>query len=211
MRVKICGLTRDEDARAACDLGAWAIGMILSRRGPRALDRARAERVRRAIAPGVLAVGVFADEPAEKIAELASALSLDLVQLHGREPPGLLESLATPAIKAFPIDALSARAPDPAELRRFERAFGAIFDAKVGEETGGTGRSFDWSCLDDAALRAALPGGRLILAGGLGPGNVALAVSRARPFAVDLASGVESSPGIKDRAKLEFLFRALPA
>jgi phosphoribosylanthranilate isomerase len=206
--VKICGLTRPEDARALGPVGAWAGGLILSRRGPRALDVERAREVRRAIPEGVLAVGVFVDEPAERVNRLARELGLDLVQLHGREPPELLDTLVVPALKMVPVDAGSSEKIDPASVRPFARAWGVLFDTRVAGASGGTGRTLPWELLDDRSLRAALPNGRLVLAGGIRAENVREALERVRPFAVDVASGVESAPGIKDREKLERLFSA---
>ena len=202
-RVKLCGVTTEDDARACADAGAWAIGLILSPMGPRALDAARAERVRRAIPPGVLAVGVVVNEPPARAAELARALGLDLVQLHGDEPPETLGALPVPAIRAFAIDPASPRAPAPARLAAFATAYAALVDAR----SGGSGRTFPWDVLDDPAFRAALPGGRLVLAGGLDPTNVAAAVRRVRPFAVDVASGIEREPGKKDRARIAAFVR----
>jgi phosphoribosylanthranilate isomerase len=209
VRVKICGVTRAEDAREAGDRGAWAVGLILSGRGPRALDRERAARVRRAIPPGVLAVGVFVDQDPDEVGATVHDLGLDLVQLHGEEPPAVMAALPVPAIKAFPVDAVSGKAPGAASVSRYSGAFGALFDTKVAKVTGGTGKTFDWSLLDDPALRAALPSGRLVLAGGLSPANVADAVRRVKPFAVDVSSGVEASPGAKDPSKLAAFFFAL--
>jgi phosphoribosylanthranilate isomerase len=205
-RVKICGLTRAEDARLAADLGAWACGMVLSPRGPRALTLERAFQVRHAIPKGVLAVGVLVDEPVERIHELARELALDLVQLHGNEAPALLDSLSVPAIKAISIDVAKPRV-DLESVKSFGKAWGVLFDAKVGANVGGTGRSFSWEVLEGA--RAVVPEGRLVLAGGLNAENVAEALERVKPYAVDLASGVESSPGVKDRGKLERLFDAV--
>jgi phosphoribosylanthranilate isomerase len=191
MRVKICGVTRPEDARAAVELGAWAIGMILSPRGPRYLERDRARSVRDAIPAGTLAVGVFVDESAERVNELARELSLDMVQLHGSEPPEILARLERPAIKAFALGA----APD---LVSWKNAWGALLE---GTERG---RPFDWSLVPDS-------GERILLAGGLTPENAARAARVPGVHALDVSSGVESRPGEKSREKLEAFFSALRA
>lgn len=218
-RVKICGLTRPEDAGRAADLGAWACGMILSNKGPRFLDLARAHAVRKAIPEGVLAVGVFVNEPPQKVDDVALALGLDFVQLHGEERPETVASLKARVLKSVGMPARASTAPDPfaagasLDLARFAvgvypAAWGFLFDAFDGE-TGGTGKTFPWEILTDAQLRAAVPEGRLVLAGGLTPENVALALETVRPYAVDVSSGVESAPGIKDRDKLARFFAAV--
>jgi len=192
MRVKICGVTRPEDAALSVSLGAWAIGMILSPRGPRFLDLAKARLVRAAIPESVLAVGVFVDETAERINELARELSLDMVQLHGDEKPELLLDLEKPAIKALSVDG-------PPVLGAWSLAWGVLLENKE------KGKPFDWKL----ARRASSPGARLLVAGGLTPGNAARAASTALPFALDVSSGVESHPGEKDRSKLEAFFKAV--
>jgi phosphoribosylanthranilate isomerase len=186
-------VTRPEDARAAASLGAWAIGMILSRRGPRFLERERAAEVRAAIPPGVLAAGVFVDEDGATIEEAARALRLDLVQLHGSESPALLGGLSVPAIKAFPV---GAAAPD---LAPWSACWGALLE---GAERG---RPFDWKL----ARGLGAPGGRLLVAGALDATNAARAILAARPFALDVSSGVELRPGEKDPSKLEAFFAAV--
>jgi phosphoribosylanthranilate isomerase len=196
MRVKICGVTRPEDARAAVELGAWAIGMILSPRGPRYLERDRARRVRDAIPEGTLAVGVFVDESAERVNELARELGLDMVQLHGSEPPEILARLERPAIKAFALGPATDRAvPD---LAPWKSAWGALLE---GTERG---RPFDWRLVPGS-------GERILLAGGLTPENAARAARVPGVHALDVSSGVESRPGEKSRAKLEAFFSALRA
>ena len=191
MRIKVCGVTRPEDARAAVELGAWAIGMILSPRGPRYLERARARLVREEVPEGTLAVGVFVDESAETVNELARELELDMVQLHGGETPELLERLERPAIKAFALGA----APD---LAPWAGAWGALLE---GTERG---RPFDWSLVPGA-------GARILLAGGLTPENAGRAASVPGVHALDVSSGVESRPGEKSREKLEAFFSAARA
>jgi phosphoribosylanthranilate isomerase len=191
MRVKVCGVTRPEDARAASELGAWAVGMILSPRGPRFLEPARAERVRASIPAGVLAVGVFVDEPKETVNRLARELALDLVQLHGGEPPDFLDGLERPAIKALAVDGV---APD---LTSWNGAFAVLLEGKE------RGRPFDWELAAPLARDR-----RLLVAGGLTPLNAARA-ARLAPYALDVSSGVERAPGEKDPRLLHDFFEAL--
>jgi len=191
-KVKICGVMRAEDARAASELGAWAVGMILSRRGPRFLDVERARTVRAAIPDGVLAVGVFVDETQETVNRLARELSLDLVQLHGAEEPSFLVGLEKPAIKAFRVDGV---APD---LSPWSGAFAVLLEGKE------RGKTFDWSLAAPLGV-----GRRVLVAGALNPRNAADAARLSRPFALDVASGVESSPGIKDARALRDFFEAI--
>ncbi|MEZ0227510.1 MAG: N-(5'-phosphoribosyl)anthranilate isomerase [Planctomycetota bacterium] len=193
MQVKVCGVTRPEDAALACELGAWAIGMILSKKGPRHVELARAKEIRAALPEDAFAVGVFVDESAKTINQLAAELDLDLVQLHGDEKPELLLEVECPAVKAHFI---GKTLPDFSPWRN---AWATLLEgAKRGD-------AFDW----ELARGLDVPSSRVILAGGLTPENVAKAVSICDPFAVDVSSGVESKPGIKDAAKLRAFFEAL--
>jgi phosphoribosylanthranilate isomerase len=191
--------------------------MILSKKGPRALDLARARDVRAAIPSGVLAVGVFVNEPPQRVNEIASELQLDVVQLHGLEGPEGVAAATRPVVKTIGVPAgdwnesQKASLIEPYARRAAEHsaAWALLFDTTLAGESGGTGRTFPWEILNDARLRAVVPEGRLLVAGGLNPENVALALERVKPYAVDIASGVESSPGVKDRGKLERLFASV--
>lgn len=206
MKVKICGNTREEDALAAAELGADFLGFIFVESSPR---RVEPERVRDIAARVRLAqsnirehppkiVGVFRDASVEYVREIAAFAQLDLVQLHGAEDDDAIAALAVPVIKTFHVGETlpdTSTAPSAAWL---------LFDTYVERREGGTGQRFDWSLL--AAYPRTKP---FLLAGGITPDNVAAAISLVRPDAIDLASGVESEPGIKDHAKLRALFERI--
>jgi len=195
LRVKICGITSAEDGLAASAAGADAIGLVFWPRSPRALDLGRAREIAAALPPLVLRVGVFVDAPAAEIARTADAVGLDLVQLHGDEPPDALAALPRRALKALRVgDGFR-----PEQALAYEgRAAGLLLDTRHGSAPGGSGRSFDWS--HARALRERVR--FLVLAGGLTPENVAEAIAAVRPDAVDVSTGVESSPGRKDPVRV---------
>ena len=195
MKVKICGLTQLEDARHAADLGADFLGFIFVKESPRYRD---AEHVAK-IAEGLGAnrpklVGVFRNDDVATIQAVAARVPLDYVQLHGAESDEDIRAIGLPSFKALQVgDALPDTTAHPtAEWLLFD-SFG-----------GGSGKRFDWSLLN--LYSRAKP---FLLAGGITPDNVAAAISLVRPDAIDLASGVESAPGIKDHAKLERLFERI--
>lgn len=193
--VKICGITSPEDARAAAAAGADAIGLVFWPGSPRALEPAAARRVAEALPPLVLRVGVFVDAAPAEVDRIAAAVGLDLVQLHGAETPEACRLSARRALKALRVGDDF----DPAVALRYEgQAAGLLLDAASGALPGGSGRCFDWS--HAAALRPRI--GFLMLAGGLDAANVAEAIARVGPDAVDVSSGVEGGPGRKDPAKL---------
>jgi len=189
-RVKICGLTRIDDARAAADAGADAIGLVFYGPSPRAVSLETAAAIAAALPPFVTVVGLFVNPTREEVEQTLAAVPLDLLQFHGDETPEFCESFARPYLKAVRVR------PDTdlgAFQERYARARGHLFDAWHEELYGGSGQRFDWRLLD-----AARDGGtRGILAGGLTPANVAQACRMVRPWAVDVSSGVESAPGIK--------------
>lgn len=204
VRVKICGVTNWADARLAVDLGADALGFNFHAPSPRAVTPAQAWEIVRRLPPMVTAVGVFVNWPARTVAALARALRLGAVQLHGDEPPRDVRELsgAFGVIKAFPMPPgfrLASLAP-------YSAASALLLDGFKGGLHGGTGRPADW----DLARRARRYG-RVILAGGIRPDNVAEAIARVRPYAVDVASGVESRPGKKDAGKMRELMREVDA
>jgi phosphoribosylanthranilate isomerase len=201
-RIKICGITDLDDARAAADLGAWAIGLIFAD-SPRRVDVAVAERIGRELHRRLEVVGVFVNTPLDEVAEIADVAHLTLLQMHGDEGPAYCREVAR-RTGARVIKAIPAR--DPAAVRRLG-AFHTdyhLLDAYVAGQRGGTGKTFQW----DYARHhpRAVP---LILSGGIGPDNAAEAIRAIHPFAIDSASGTEASPGRKDPAKLEALFRAV--
>ena len=204
VQVKVCGLTTPEDARAVAEAGADAIGLVFWAQSPRAVDVETARRIAAALPPFVARVGVFVDASRDELRRVAEAVPLDLVQLHGHEPLEALEGLPRRAIKALGVGADF----DLEQARRYaERADALLLDTGGQARPGGSGRAFDWAIA--RALRARVP--RLILAGGLTPDNVAAAITAVRPDAADVSSGVESSPGRKDAAKVRAFIEAVRA
>jgi len=200
--VKVCGITRAEDAEAAVIAGARAIGFVFVSDSPRRVEPDVAAAIARVIPTHVAKVGVVRDLDRSRLRDLVMQVGLTALQLHGEEPPELLESLGVPAVKAF------AAGPgfDVNRLLPY-RAFGLLLDGGTEPGRGGTGTSADWSVARAARDR----GFRILLAGGLGPDNVARAVREVGPVAIDLNSGVELAPGRKDRALIEEAIRALSA
>jgi phosphoribosylanthranilate isomerase len=197
--VKICGITRPQDARLAEKLGTWAIGLNFYEKSPRAIAPADAWNIRRKLTPGTQAVGVFVNWNPEVILYVAHALQLTSLQLHGDETPKQLGYLEDdlPVIKAFRVGPGFSMA----SFRKFRRASYFLLDAAQRGKFGGTGKAFDWSIAQKAAAKH-----KIILAGGLTPENVGEAILTVRPYAVDVASGVESRLGIKDPGKLRDFF-----
>lgn len=199
VRVKICGITSLADARTAVEAGADALGLNFWPGTRRCVTESVAAQIAEALRDKVLLVGVFVDASEAEIARLRDTLGLGCVQLHGDEPPALLDRFLPHAYKAVRV-----RGPDVvAEVARFGGEH-ILLDAYVKDMPGGTGATFDWD------LAARIAGQRkLTLAGGLTPDNVADAVRAVRPYCVDTASGVESAPGVKDAAKVRaFIERA---
>ena len=192
-RIKICGVTRVEDGLAAARAGADAIGLVFAENSPRRVDRARAAGIARALPPFVSSVALFVNpEPAEVEAVLAEVRP-NLLQFHGEETAAFCAGFGVPFLKAIRVRPETDLLQCAAE---FAAAAGLLLDAYAPDAHGGTGHRFDWSLIPP---RLPLP---MVLAGGLGPGNVAEAVRSARPWAVDVSSGVESAKGIKDAAKV---------
>jgi phosphoribosylanthranilate isomerase len=194
MKIKICGITRIEDARRAAELGADFLGFIFIGESPRAMTAEQAKRIRDAVS-GPKFVGVFANEHSSRVNEIAHEVGLDFVQLHGAETDDDIREINVAVIKAMRV---GETLPD---TKAHPNASWLLFDTLSDRRGGGTGRRFDWSLL--SLYERQQP---FLLAGGLSPDNVAAAISLVRPDAVDVASGVESEPGIKDHAKLEKFF-----
>jgi|HubBroStandDraft_3_1064219.scaffolds.fasta_scaffold03556_2 phosphoribosylanthranilate isomerase len=207
-KVKICGITRLEDAELAVALGAWAVGMVFYEPSPRRCALDEAQRISSALQRRAELCGVFVNAPMQEIVAVSERLGLTLLQLHGDEGPSFCGE-ASRRTGARVIKALQVSGPgDIRDAARFHTDF-HLLDARSerpGREQlrGGTGETFDWGLL--AARRSKTP---LILSGGLGPGNVAEAIERVRPFAVDTASGTESAPGRKDPLELRAFFDAV--
>jgi phosphoribosylanthranilate isomerase len=197
MKIKICGLTREEDAVFAAEHGADFLGMIFVAASPRCIDVARASSIARAVVGSrSKLVGVFRDSPSAEICDIVQRVGLDLVQLHGSETDADIVDIGVPVIKTLTVG------DTPPDATSHPHAEWILFDSGG----GGTGRRFDWSLL--ATYERKQP---FLLAGGITPDNVAAAISVVRPDAIDVASGVESSPGVKDHAKIEKLIRRVVA
>jgi phosphoribosylanthranilate isomerase len=200
MRVKVCGVTRPEDAALAAELGASAVGMIFWPKSPRFVDRARAKEIVAALPPFVSAVGVFVNQ-LEEVAYLAHEVGLSAVQLHGDETPDSYRSLPYRAIKAIAVgDEETTRAA----VAAVPASATILLDAYDPVKRGGTGRAVDWTVASEIARERCV-----ILSGGLNAENVLEAAAIVRPYAIDVSSGVESAPGRKDPAKLRVFFAAL--
>jgi phosphoribosylanthranilate isomerase len=197
-RVKVCGLTRPEDVALCRALGADYVGFNFSARSPRRADPGSAAALRSA-SEGAMRVGVFVDEDREAVRRAADAFALDLLQFHRElEAADLEHGLPLIAVRRVSGGALPPGRPLPG------RCHAVLFDAADPERAGGTGRTFDWTLV--AGWEGSAPLG---VAGGLTPENVADAIRAARPFLVDVASGVESSPGVKDAGRLRAFFAAV--
>ena len=195
-RIKICGITRTQDARAAAEAGADAIGLVFYPQSPRYLSGERAVEIRDALPPFVQTVALFVNPDAAQVAQVLQRVRPAMLQFHGDETPEFCAQFGMPYVKACRVkpgvDALE-------YLRPFSRAAAWLFDSYV-PEYGGVGESFDWSLVP---ARSPEPGDRpRILSGGLARDNVAEAIRRVRPWGVDVSSGVESAKGIKDAAKI---------
>jgi phosphoribosylanthranilate isomerase len=203
-RVKVCGITRPEDAELAVELGAWAIGFILWPGSKRAADPAVAVGISAALRRRVETVGVFVNAGLDEIAQAAEALMLSHVQLHGDEGPSFCAEVArrtgAKVIKAIRV----ASAADFVDLERYHTDYHLLDTAKRGNY-GGTGETWDWALAARRKRKAPV-----ILSGGLTAENVAAGIAAVDPFAVDVASGVEASPGIKDPDRLAAFMAAVP-
>ncbi|MFC4863942.1 phosphoribosylanthranilate isomerase [Pseudomonas sp. JS3066] len=200
VRIKICGITRIEDALAAVAAGADAIGFVFYAKSPRAVTSAQAGAIIAALPPFVTTVGLFVDMPRAELKQLLEVVSLDLLQFHGDESPADCAGYGRPYIKALrvkPGDDVAAA------IARYPDASGVLLDTYVAGTPGGTGEAFDWSLVPRNAAKP------VILAGGLTPENIGEAVRQVCPYAVDVSGGVEASKGIKDAAKIQaFIQRA---
>ncbi|HEY3158746.1 MAG TPA: phosphoribosylanthranilate isomerase [Vicinamibacterales bacterium] len=199
--IKVCGITRLTDALHAVEQGATAIGFVLWPRSPRAVTVERAAEIIAELPSSVMAVGVFVNEPIDGIRQIAERARLTAVQLHGDEPPAYADALAWPVIRAVSVDDIG----EAAEAWSADTAL--LIDNIDLVRRGGTGAAIDWSQAADIAQRR-----RVVLAGGLTPDNVASAIRAVRPYGVDVSSGVESAPGVKDFQKVaQFIANAREA
>ena len=194
--VKICGITNWPDAKAASDAGANLIGLNFYEKSLRRVSTAEAAQIRRSLPTAIQTVGVFVNAKPADVLSLHSLLRFSAVQLHGDEAPGTVSEIsrAVPVIKAFRV---AADFP-VATLEKYHDAFAFLLDGSRAGQFGGTGAGADWN-----VARRVVAAHRIILAGGLTPENVGAAIRAVRPYAVDVASGVEAKPGKKDHGKLK--------
>ncbi|HSC83181.1 MAG TPA: phosphoribosylanthranilate isomerase [Pseudomonas sp.] len=202
VRSKICGITRVEDALAAIAAGADAIGLVFYAKSPRAVGVEQAREIIAALPPFVTTVGLFVDIERAELQQLLERVPLDLLQFHGDESLAQCEGYSRPYIKALRVK----QGDDIAALMaQYPSASGILLDTYVEGVPGGTGLAFDWSLVPPQLPKP------VILAGGLTPENVAAAIARVKPYAVDVSGGVEASKGIKDADKVRAFIRAARA
>ncbi len=201
VRVKICGLTRQEDAASAVKAGAWALGFMFYRPSPRFVHPRQARKIIESLPPFITPVGVFVNQSEKQIRQIAKTCHLQTLQFHGDESPAFCRRFkAFRIIKAFRIG----ERIDIESIQKY-RVSAILLDTFRAGLFGGTGQSFNWRLA--RVLRGfTLP---VILSGGLKAGNIQEAVRCVRPFAVDISSGIEKKPGIKDPRKIKMFFRAL--
>ena len=194
-RIKFCGMTRAGDVRLASELGVDAVGFIFAAGSARRVHPQQARLIRNALAPLVDAVALFMDNGVDEVREAVKLVRPTLLQFHGSEDDGFCRGFGVPYLKALPMAA--GRPPTTAELRsRFPGAAGYVFDGHAQGTPGGSGHAFDWRLLPQDLDKP------MLLAGGLGPDNIFDAVTTVLPWGVDVCSGVESAPGIKDGERM---------
>jgi phosphoribosylanthranilate isomerase len=201
-RVKVCGICRAEDAQLAAKLGASAIGFIFWPASPRYCDPVRAQQIVARLPDHITTVGVFVDQPVSHVVEIAERISLGAVQLHGGEAVEDFDRVRQPLIKAVAVT--GSFVPDCVD--RLPLGVTVLLDAHDPVRRGGTGRTIDWTTAAQVAARR-----RTILSGGLNAGNIRDAIVQVHPHMVDVSSGVESAPGVKDAEKLQAFFAAVAA
>jgi phosphoribosylanthranilate isomerase len=202
VKVKICGITNLKDARQALESGASFIGFNFYKRSPRYITPSAARRILRRLPKNVKSVGVFVNESEDKVLAIAHQVDLDYLQLHGEESPDTVARLkrTLPVIKAIRVrDSFSTR-----QLLPYKHASAFLLDGFDRHRHGGSGKTFRWDI-----ARGAKRAGRIFLAGGLIPGNVGAAIRSAKPYAVDVCSGVEAKPGKKNHALVKDFMRAV--
>lgn len=198
VRIKICGITNEEDGLAAAKFGADALGFVFAP-SPRRISVERAREIIKVLPPLVQTVGVFVNEDPEKVLSTAAACGLDILQFHGDESAAYCSSFDRRVIKAVRLQSRD----DLDKLSKYVNVVDALLlDTYVPNKLGGTGITFDWKLAVKARRY-----GRIILAGGLNPENVAAAISMVKPYAVDASSGLEQSPGAKDHEKMAQFMR----
>ena len=209
-RIKICGLTREEDVRATVAAGADALGLVFYPKSPRYVTPQRAGELAAAVPPFVSIVGLFVNPTLEEVQEVLLEAPLTVLQFHGDETPEQCAAIAEAVVRPFIRAARIGSSTQPADLLEYEQAYrsaspfftGLLLDTLV-EEYGGSGKVFDWSLIPKELAP------RSVLSGGLSVHNVTEAVAGVRPYAVDISSGVEAAKGIKDAARIEAFIQAV--
>ncbi len=205
-KIKICGITNLADAQLAVKSGVWALGFVFYRQSPRFVLPEKVFEIVKSIPENVLKVGVFVNQSVEEIKTIIETSGINVIQLHGEESPEFCrkvsEEINLPIIKAFRVSGNF----DTAEITAYKgKIFAALLDAYSPTEFGGTGKSFNHEIVKEASEKG-IP---IIVAGGITPDNILEIYKRTKPFALDVSSGVETSKGIKDKIKLEKLFKAV--
>ena len=201
VKVKICGMTNLKDVKVAVDGGVDAVGFIFYKKSPRSVTMQAVRKIVLELPPFVDSVGIFVNETAEQINKIADRCNLDRVQLHGNESPSFCKKIRRRVIKAI-------RVKDIQSLKKLSDypVSSFLLDTFSEDQYGGTGRVFDWNLAYPAKKY-----GPIILAGGLTPNNVRQAIQRIQPYGVDVCSGVESQPGIKDHKKMQIFLKNVKA
>lgn len=202
IRIKMCGITRPEDAIAACKVGADAIGLVFYAPSKRAVSIEQAQSIVRHVSPYTSIVGLFVDANAEEVQHICAQVALDELQFHGNEAPDYCRQYRRRYSKAVPMNALHDTAAVNAYMANYPDAGGFLLDAFGNGQSGGSGSTFDWRHLPRSKHA-------LIIAGGLNSSNIADLLNRCQPHAVDVSSGIESAPGIKDTAKMQAFVAAV--
>jgi phosphoribosylanthranilate isomerase len=192
-RIKVCGITRSDDAGRAVELGVDALGFVFWPGSPRCVSLRQAARIAGALPPFVATVGVFVNQPLDEIRTVAAGVGLSAIQLHGDESPDAWASVPGRCIRAVGVGA----GFDAAAVASWPAEIWPLLDAHDPARRGGTGRAVDWDIAAEVSRTR-----RMILSGGLDASNIGDAIARVRPFAVDVASGVEREPGVKDPDRL---------
>ena len=209
IRTKICGITSTEDALNVCNAGADALGLVFYAKSPRNVSSEQALNICNAIPPFVTTVGLFLDAPKDFVDDILKSVPLDLLQFHGSESPEYCTSFNRPYIKAVGMkEFLEEKDGDvEASFKRYADQYpdakGFLVDSHGAGKAGGTGETFNWEKIPQAYDKP------IILAGGLNPENIAEAIQSSPMYGVDLSSGVESAPGVKDKTKIEKLMKTI--
>ncbi len=205
-RIKICGITRLEDALCAINAGVDALGFVFVRKSPRYITPDAANFIISQLPPLVTMVGLFMDNPTDDVAAVVSQVNLDLLQFHGAESVAFCEQWQCRYIKALPMgqDGDTGTVIDPLSYAsRYPSSIGFLLDSNALGEAGGSGKTFDWKSVPAQLSKP------IVVAGGLNPHNIFAAVTRIKPYAVDVSSGVESEKGIKDHQKMIAFIKAV--